>query len=299
MREVTEPEELRNLLTGRRCEDKSIGLVPTMGHLHEGHLHLLDEARRENDIVVLSVFVNPTQFSPNEDFERYPRDLERDRRLANQSKVDILFTPTENSMYPRGPSSQEVWVDPGALAEYLCGPSRPGHFEGVATVVAKLFVMVQPDAAYFGQKDAQQSVIVSKLACDLNFAVRVRVVPTVREGDGLARSSRNVYLSADERREAVALFGALSGAESLLGLGERDPRVLEKEIWKYIAEKAPSARIDYVSAVDLYSLLPAEAQLARPTLIAVAALFGSTRLIDNTIVDFISGEVRFGWPSTG
>lgn len=299
MREVTDLEELRDLLTVARCEGKSVALVATMGYLHDGHLRLLHEARRENGLVVLSIFVNPTQFGPNEDFDRYPRNLPRDRQLAETNHVDILFVPGESSIYPLGAGSQEVWVDPGELAEYLCGASRPGHFAGVATVVAKLFAIVQPDIAYFGQKDAQQSRIVATLARDLNFPLKVRVIPTVRERDGLARSSRNVYLSTEERREAASIFGSLTHVEALIRSGERDPRVLEKAIRQYMAEKAPNARLDYVATAELATLRPVEGRLVRPSLIALAAFFGNTRLIDNTVVDFVDGEAQFGWPSAG
>jgi pantoate--beta-alanine ligase len=284
MREVGDAKALRGMIHEARCSGRTIGLVPTMGYLHRGHLALVERARAENDVVVVSIFVNPTQFGPNEDFERYPRDLERDRRLAREAGVDLLFTPDAGTMYPTGPRGQEVWVEPGSLASYLDGASRPGHFRGVLTVVAKLFNMVQPDRAYFGQKDGQQAVIVARMGRDLAFPLEVRVVPTVREPDGLAMSSRNVYLSAEERSQAVALWRALERAQSEIRAGERDPRRIEAAIRDFIAKSAPLARVDFVSVAGLETLQPLSEPIQDDVIIALAVFFGKTRLIDNLVV---------------
>ncbi|MBV9278505.1 MAG: pantoate--beta-alanine ligase [Chloroflexi bacterium] len=288
MKEVVTAASLSDAVRQARCAGRSVGLVPTMGYLHVGHLRLAARARAENDLVVMSVFVNPTQFGPNEDFERYPRDLERDRRLAAAAGVDLLFTPDLETIYPGGPEAQAVWVEPGPLAEHLCGASRPGHFRGVATVVAKLLNLVQPDRAYFGQKDAQQAIILTRMARDLAFPVEVRVVETVREPDGLALSSRNVYLSAAERAQAIVLHRALQLARSMVEAGERDAQVLEGGMRRCIAEAAPLARIDYVTVADLQTLRPVRGALTGDALIALAVYFGPTRLIDNEVVSLSS-----------
>jgi pantoate--beta-alanine ligase len=265
---------------------RTIGLVPTMGYLHEGHLALMHAARAENDVLVASIFVNPTQFGPSEDFDRYPRDIERDRGLAGEAAVDLLFVPDTETMYPGGPASQEVWVDPGRLDDFLCGASRPGHFRGVAGVVAKLFAMVNPDRAYFGQKDAQQAIIISRMVRDLAFPIEVRVVPTVREADGLALSSRNVYLSPEQRREAPSLHHGLENCASAIGEGERNAQVIENLLRRAIAGNAPSGRVDYATVADMDSLQPVQGQIHRDVLVAVAVYFGETRLIDNVMVRF-------------
>lgn len=293
MHRIEDAVSLRKLVRDARCSGRSVGLVPTMGYLHEGHLRLIDEARAGTDFVVMSLFVNPTQFGPQEDLDRYPRDLERDSSLAANRGVDILFSPATSTMYPDGSHGQEVWVDPGRLAHHLDGAARPGHFRGVATVVAKLFNLVQPDRAYFGQKDAQQAIILSRMARDLAYAVEVIVVPTVRAEDGLALSSRNVYLTAEERMQAPVLYRALREARSRIEAGQRDPRELERSIRECIAERAPLARVDFANVADLETLQPAEEQLSRDTLIALAVFFGSTRLIDNQIVRFVDGTPRF------
>jgi pantoate--beta-alanine ligase len=286
MDEVTSPHELRAYVREARCRVQSIGLVPTMGYLHEGHLALIRQARSENDVVIASIFVNPAQFGPAEDFGRYPRDIEHDRRLASQAGVDLLFVPEMETMYPGGVDAQRIWVEPGSLADHLCGASRPGHFRGVATVVAKLFAMIQPDRAYFGQKDAQQAVIITRLARDLAFSVEIRVLPTVRESDGLALSSRNVYLSPDERKQAVALHRALQSAQAAIEAGERDAQRLEAAMREDVARIAPLARIDYATVADLETLQPVKGAIERDVLIALAVFFGPTRLIDNAIVKF-------------
>ncbi len=297
MREVETVPPLRESVREARCAGRSIALVPTMGYLHDGHLSLARQARAENDLVVMSVYVNPTQFGAGEDLDRYPRDLDRDRLLAQAAEVDVLFVPAHTTMYP---SAQVVWVDPGPLADHLCGPTRRGHFRGVATVVAKLFAMIQPDRAYFGQKDAQQAMIVRRMARDLGFPIEVRVVPTVRERDGLALSSRNVYLSPEERRQALAR--ALDRARRAAGEGERSTEILERDIRRGIATEAPLARLDYVTIADPSTLQPLEANMTGDALVALAAYFGSTRLIDNVVIhvaDLANGGHEGGWMREG
>jgi pantoate--beta-alanine ligase len=267
----------------------SIGLAPTMGSLHEGHLSLARTARRENDLVVMSIFVNPAQFGPGEDFGRYPRSIERDRELARDAGVDVLFVPATEGLYPGGVDAQAVWVDPGWLAEPMEGVVRPGHFRGVATVVAKLFNIVLPDRAYFGQKDIQQAIIVRRMARDLAFPVEVRVVETVREQDGLALSSRNVYLTERERREATVLSAALRLARELIAAGELASERIERSMADLIAHTTPDARVDYIQIADLSTLAPVEGLITSDAVIAVAAVFGTTRLIDNLLVRFNSG----------
>ena len=254
-----------------RREGKSIGLVPTMGALHAGHLSLVDASRRENDVVVVSIFVNPIQFGPGEDFTRYPRDYAHDASLLEAAKVDAIYRPATEAMYPPGATTR---VRVGDVAEPLEGAVRPGHFEGVATVVTKLFAAVAPDRAYFGQKDAQQAAVVKRLVRDLDLGVDVRVQPIVREPDGLALSSRNVYLSPDERKAAVALSSALRAAADAYAGGERDPDALLAELRRRL-EAEPLVQVDYTELVD-------QATFQKPgTLAVVAARVGKTRLIDN------------------
>jgi pantoate--beta-alanine ligase len=293
MREAKEVAALRDIVRRWRRENRAIGFVATMGYLHAGHLSLVEQARSENDRVVMSIFVNPTQFGPAEDFDRYPRDLKQDRRLGRQGGVDVLFTPTIETMYPGGAESQQVWVDPGPLAAHMCGASRPGHFRGVVTVVAKLFHMVQPDRAYFGQKDGQQALIITRLARDLSFPVDVRIVPTIREPDGLALSSRNVFLSPGERAQAVVLSRSLQLAREAMSAGEQDAPRLEAMMRAFITENAPLACIDYVTVADLDTLQPIDRDVVGDALVAVAAFFGSTRLIDNLMVRRFEDGLRF------
>ncbi|HYO63858.1 MAG TPA: pantoate--beta-alanine ligase [Pyrinomonadaceae bacterium] len=264
----------------RREEDKTIGLVPTMGALHDGHLSLVREARRMCDVVVVSVFVNPTQFGPGEDFERYPRDLTKDTTLLSDYNVDYIFAPSVEEVYPKGFST---YVTVEGLSDQLEGVARPGHFRGVATVLTVLFNTVRPDFAYFGQKDAQQSLIVRRMVRDLAFDIEVVVLPTVREDSGLALSSRNNYLSADERRAAAVIYRALAQAREAYTEGERSARRLAEAVRAQI-EAEPRARLQYVSVGDAETMekfdqLPED----RPVLVAVAAYFGSTRLIDNIV----------------
>ncbi len=256
-----------------RKAGKTIGVVPTMGFLHEGHLSLVDEAKKRVDIVILTIFVNPTQFGPNEDLERYPRDFERDCRLCEERGVDAIFAPDATEMYDPDSST---WVIEEKLSAGLCGVKRPGHFRGVTTVVTKLFNATLPDVAVFGQKDAQQAMVLKRMTKDLNFPIEIVVAPLVREPDGLAMSSRNRYLSDDERQRALSISKALFAAHD-----NYDFDAVER-ITAAIAESA--GRIDYVEALDADTLEPVSAHSER-IIIAVAAFFGQTRLIDNIIIE--------------
>ncbi|MGH9784188.1 MAG: pantoate--beta-alanine ligase [Terriglobia bacterium] len=262
-----------------RSAGQTVGFVPTMGAFHEGHLSLFRRARARCARVVVSVFVNPLQFGPGEDFERYPRDFSRDLALAEQEHVDALFHPGANEMYPR---PQEITVDPGRLGELLCGRSRPGHFAGVATVVAKLLNILEPNRVFFGQKDAQQAVIIERMIQELGFPVEMEVGPTVREPDGLAMSSRNAYLSPEERAGATVLYRSLCHAATRIRSGERDRSRIEREMREMIAE-VPGAGLDYASVVD-HRTLESFSTIDGEVLVAVAVRFSKTRLIDNVIV---------------
>jgi pantoate--beta-alanine ligase len=254
-----------------RVEGRTVGLVPTMGALHAGHLSLIETARRENDLVVVSIFVNPIQFGPGEDFARYPRDPAHDADLLSGARVDAVYRPSVEVMYPPGSSTR---VHVSGVADPLEGAARPGHFEGVVTVVSKLFTAIEPDRAYFGQKDAQQAAVVKRLARDLDFPVEVCVCPTVREVDGLALSSRNAYLSPDERRAAAALSSALRLAAQTYGAGERRPEELRRVLCERL-DAEPLARVEYAEVVDPETFAP-------PGSLAVLAVrIGATRLIDN------------------
>ncbi|HEX6780023.1 MAG TPA: pantoate--beta-alanine ligase [Ktedonobacterales bacterium] len=255
------------------------GLVPTMGYLHDGHLSLARAARQECDTVVASIFVNPTQFGPREDLSRYPRDLPRDLALLEKAGVDYVFTPDASDIYPTGFA---CYVDPvGPLVERLEGASRPGHFRGVATVVAKLFQIVRPQRAYFGQKDAQQAAVIHQLIADLHFALTLRVLPTVREPDGLAMSSRNAYLSPEERQAATILYRALSEARKLVDAGEQDTDLLRATLARTIASEA-RAHLDYADVCDPNTMLPlARVEPGQAALLVIAARVGPARLIDN------------------
>lgn len=276
--------ELRRWSRHRRCartaEDSGlIGLVPTMGALHEGHATLIRAARARCSHVVASIFVNPTQFGPNEDFDRYPRSFEADCALAEREGTDAIFAPTVEEMYPSGAATL---VDVGELGDRLDGASRPGHFRGVATVVAKLVLATEPDLAFFGQKDAAQVSVLRRMVTDLRLGVELVVCPIVREADGLALSSRNAYLIADERRQARALSRAVRWIEAMVAKGERDPAILV-EAARQIFATEPLIRVDYIALVDWATLQPVESA-APGTLFAVAAWVGTTRLIDNTIL---------------
>lgn len=260
-------------------ENKSIGFVPTMGHLHEGHLSLVKAASKHTDVVVMSIFVNPKQFGPNEDFEKYPRNLKRDEELARDAGVDVIFCPSVREMYPE---DYCTFVTVENLAMNLCGKSRPGHFRGVATVVTKLFNIVRPDVAYFGQKDMQQALIIKKMVADLNIGIDIKIMPIVREKDGLAMSSRNIHLSEIERKDAAILYQALKQAEAMVKSGEREARKVIKAAEDIIRQKQ-SARIDYVSIVDSKELKDVKT-ISGEVIMALAVYFGTTRLIDNTTI---------------
>jgi pantoate--beta-alanine ligase len=254
----------------------TVGFVPTMGYFHEGHLALVRKARNENAAVIVSIYVNPAQFGPREDFGAYPRDLDRDLDLLRKEGTDVVFVPLDDEMYPREFSS---WVDVEKVTERLEGASRPGHFRGVATIVAKLFNIVQPTRAYFGQKDAQQVMVIKRMAADLNMDMEVVIVPTVRESDGLAMSSRNTYLSPTERQAATILFKALTLARQLRGRGEKDAEIIRGKMAALIG-KEPMARVDYVSIADAETLKELDS-LDRPAVASLAVRVGKTRLIDN------------------
>lgn len=270
----------RAAVAAARAAGRSIGLVPTMGYLHAGHLSLVAAARRDGHFVVVSLFVNPTQFGPHEDYDRYPRDTAGDLAKCEQAGVELVFMPEVAAMYPPDAATT---VHVARLTDTLCGPCRPGHFDGVATVVAKLFNIVQPDVAYFGQKDAQQLAVIRRMVRDLDFPLRIVGCPTVREPDGLALSSRNAMLSPDERQRAAALYRALIDARRRILAGEHDPAAVVAGM-RRIVEAANPAKIDYISVVDPETMQPVE-RVAGPVLIALAVRIGSTRLIDNLTVD--------------
>jgi pantoate--beta-alanine ligase len=272
-------DSVRQWVRVQRAQRRSIHFVPTMGYFHEGHLSLMRRARDDGGAVIVSIFVNPLQFGPNEDLERYPRDFERDRQMAQSVGVDAIFAPEVAEMYPAGYQT-EVRVQ--TLSQPLCGRSRPGHFEGVATVVLKLFHIVTPDRAYFGMKDYQQLRVIQQMVRDLNLPIEVVPCPIVREADGLAMSSRNVYLSPDERAAATVLYRSLQWAQAQHAAGERDAHRLRDGVYAQIAAE-PLARIDYVEVVDAETLQPIE-RLERPALVALAVVFGKARLIDNCLL---------------
>jgi len=279
MRTVTTVAGMKAAVAELRAQGRTIGFVPTMGYLHEGHLSLVRECRKSADVSVVSIFVNPLQFGPREDFRRYPRDPERDVELLEKEAVDILFLPSDREMYPEG---YRTSVEVAGLQDKLCGRSRPGHFKGVVTVVLKLFNIVRPDWAFFGQKDAQQVVVLRRMAEDLNMDVKIRAMPTVREPDGLAMSSRNSYLTAEERRAALVLFRSLEEARRMFGEGERAAGRIRDRLLTSIASE-PLAKVDYAEVVDPSSLEPVE-RIEGEALVALAVNVGKTRLIDNTIL---------------
>lgn len=278
MRVVRTIADLRALLRPLREEGKRIGFVPTMGFLHEGHGALIRQSAARCDATVVSIFVNPTQFGPSEDLGNYPKDLERDQNLCLEAGATVLFLPEVAEIYPTG---FQTHIEPGRLAEPLCGRFRPGHFRGVATVVAKLFNIVQPDLAFFGQKDFQQTVVVRRMARDLNLPVDVVVVPTIREADGLALSSRNTYLDEDARRRALCLSEGLLAAKAAFEAGERDAAKLLE------LARSPLSGVDsvqYLELVDAQTLEPFQGSVDRTVALCVAAYVGSTRLIDNVVL---------------
>ncbi|MED4237636.1 pantoate--beta-alanine ligase [Priestia megaterium] len=280
MKVITTIKDMQQEMKKEKQLGRSIGFVPTMGYLHEGHATLLGAARTENEIVALSIFVNPTQFGPNEDFDTYPRDFERDERVAKEANVDYLFYPSVEEMYK---SSRSVAITVTDRVDVLCGQKRPDHFDGVATVLTKLFHIVTPDRAYFGKKDAQQVAVVDGLIEDFNFPVELRAVDTVREADGLAKSSRNVYLTDKEREEAPVLFKSLQSALQLLESGEKQVEILKETIRKEI-EQHTSGKVDYIE-VYTYPELKTIKKAAGKIIIALAVQFSKARLIDNVIVD--------------
>jgi len=270
---------LSELRTARLSLKGTVGLVPTMGYLHEGHLSLIRQAKVDCEHVIVTIFVNPTQFGPNEDFSNYPRDIEHDLKLINPLGVDLVWNPAPEIMYPPG---YQTWVEVEALTRPLEGALRPGHFRGVTTVVAKLFNATQPDKAYFGQKDAQQAAVIRQMTRDLNFPIEIVVCPTVREADGLALSSRNKYLEGDDRKAATILFRALSAAKDIYEAGERNAEKLRRKM-KEVLESEPRAQMQYVSCAD-YDTLEELAVINGKALLSMAVFFGKTRLIDNFVI---------------
>lgn len=281
MKQVTTVAEVRRLVAQARQEGKSVGLVPTMGYLHEGHCTLMRQAKAENGLVVASVFVNPLQFGAGEDFAVYPRDLARDAASAEAAGVDVFFAPPVEEMYPQGYENMRTLVSVSLVSEGLCGASRPGHFQGVATVVSKLFHLVQPDRAYFGQKDAQQVAVIRQMVQDLNWPLEIVAVPIVREADGLAMSSRNVYLSPAQRQAALVLCRSLEEARRLLLAGETGAAALTARVREVLAAE-PQAEVEYVQLVDAASMQPV-AEVVPPVVLALAVRVGKTRLIDNLL----------------
>ena len=277
MKVVEKISEMRRL---RQRLARSVGFVPTMGYLHEGHLALVRKARAENSSVVASIFVNPTQFGPQEDYEKYPRDHELDLSMLEREKTDIVFMPSVTEMYPERFNS---WVEVSKVTERLEGATRPTHFRGVTTIVAKLFNIVQPTRAYFGQKDAQQAIVIKKMVADLNMNLKIVTVPTVREPDGLAMSSRNAYLNPQQRQAALVLHQALNLTQKLWSQGEKDAERIRQEM-KALIKKQPLAIIDYVSIADNETLDELDT-VSPPALVSLAVRIGKTRLIDNVVLE--------------
>lgn len=282
MKLVHTVEELREEVAVAKSKGLTIGLVPTMGALHEGHGSLIKAANMENDFVIVSVFVNPTQFGPNEDLDAYPRTLEADCKLGEAMGADVIFAPSPKEMYP---SSDDTWVEVmGDITKVLCGRTRPIHFRGVTTVVAKLFNLAQPDRAYFGQKDAQQVEVLKRMVKDMFFPLQMRIMPIIREKDGLAKSSRNTYLSAEERTAALVLSRSLKAAKAAFDAGERSTAKIIGDVTAMIKAE-PMSNIDYVEIYAVPGLLPVGETLSGSNLLAVAVKFGTTRLIDNVVLE--------------
>lgn len=278
MRIYGEISKIRETVTAWKKDGLTVGFVPTMGYLHEGHKSLIDAARRENDRVVVSIFVNPMQFGPSEDFDSYPRDLDKDARLCEDAGVDLIFHPDAEEMYTEGFCS---YVDMNGLTTELCGKSRPTHFRGVQTVVLKLFNIVTPDKAYFGQKDAQQLAVIKRMVTDLNVGTEIVGCPIIREADGLAKSSRNTYLNEEERKAALILHKSLEAGKALVESGETEAEAVKAAITSEI-ETEPLAKIDYVDVVDFDTISKIE-KIEGSVLVAIAVYIGKTRLIDNFI----------------
>ena len=281
MQVIKQIEQLKQVVRDVKRQGKTVGLVPTMGYLHEGHLSLMRRARQEQGFVIATLFVNPLQFGPQEDYADYPRDLARDCELAESTGIDVLFAPAVDEMYPAGNGKTLTFVDVEKITASLCGASRPGHFRGVATVVTKLFNIAEADVAYFGQKDAQQVAVIRRMAEDLNMNVKIVAVPIVRESDGLAMSSRNKYLDSAQRQAALVLSRSLERAASLLAAGERDSSLIVATVRDLISQE-PLAEIDYVSLVDPLTMEALDRVETR-ALLALAVKFGKTRLIDNML----------------
>lgn len=279
MKIISTIQQMHEYAVRRRHDGDRIGFVPTMGFLHEGHLSLMRKAREENHTLVTSIFVNPTQFGPTEDLESYPRDMERDAALCRDSGVDVLFAPSAEQMYPDGFCTT---VHVAGLTDVLCGRSRPGHFDGVTTVVVKLFSIVRPHRAYFGLKDYQQYLVIRRMARDLDLDLEVLGLPIVREDDGLAMSSRNIYLSTEERMNALSLNRSLDAAKCMVASGIRDTKTIEARV-RSIIEGEPHTRVDYVQVVNAQDLTPMD-HMEEDALLALAVTVGSARLIDNTIL---------------
>ncbi len=279
MKVIKTIEEMRHWVRRAKQSEQRIGFVPTMGYLHQGHLSLIRQARKHADQIVVSIYVNPTQFGPNEDFDRYPRDFKRDEQLCRQEGVNVVFYPTDNEMYL---PAHKTYVITEELSQVLCGRSRPTHFRGVTTIVAKLFNIVQPDIAVFGQKDAQQAIIIKRMVKDLNFPVEIIVAPIVRESDGLAMSSRNKYLSPKQRQEATVLYRSLLLAQKEYARGNTDLNAIKEKMRRLIQTES-SGKIDYIEAVDADTLSEPQVR-TQNILLALAVYFGKTRLIDNTIL---------------
>jgi len=279
MKIITSPAEIQNYCRSARADGMTIGLVPTMGFLHEGHLSLMRRARTENDLLVVSTFVNPTQFGQGEDYKKYPRDLQSDSEMAESVGVDIIFAPTPEDMYPTG---YATFVNAERITEKMCGASRPIHFRGVTTVVTKLFNLVHPHKAYFGQKDAQQAVVIKRMVADLNFDIEITVMPIIREEDGIAMSSRNRYLSPAGRQAALVLSRSLHKAAKLVESGQTDAAEISHTM-REVIEVEPLAEIDYIAIVDTDTLDDLDIVRGK-VLIALAVFIGKTRLIDNIIL---------------
>ena len=275
---ITTIENIRSIVNHWKDKGYSIGFVPTMGYLHDGHAALIDQARKDNDKVIVSIFVNPTQFGENEDLNSYPRDINRDKSLCEAHKADIIFSPTSDEMY----HDRKAFVNIVELSDTLCGISRPIHFKGVCTVVTKLFNIIQPTNAYFGEKDAQQLAIIRKMVFDLNFPVNIIGVPIVRESDGLAKSSRNTYLSSEERKAATILYKAIQEGKQYINRGASADSIIN--VMTNIVNTEPLAKIDYISVVDAITMQPVQ-EITAPVLVAMAVYIGSTRLIDNFSFD--------------
>lgn len=280
MRVVKSPKKMSEVSAKLKRKGKTIGFVPTMGYLHEGHLSLIRKARRENDVVVVSIFVNPIQFGPKEDYKRYPRDLKRDLKLADAERTDIIFYPDVRQMYPHGYASS---VNVRDLTSVMCGLSRPSHFEGVTTVCMKLFNIVRPDIAYFGQKDYQQAIVIKRMVEDLNMGFKIKILPIIREKSGLAVSSRNEYLTPEQRKDATVLYKSLKEAKGLIRSGEKNAAKI-KIIMRRMISKKDVIGIDYITIADPKTLKEHKKITSR-VLVALAVRAGKTRLIDNVLVN--------------